>query len=200
LKIVVGLGNPGKEYSRTRHNLGYLAVEEFCRRAGLRWSGSECRCRTAKGRLGRERIVVAEPRTFMNASGEAVACLLERSGAEAVDLLVVCDDAALDLGTVRVRPSGSDGGHRGLRSIAQEIGTEQFPRLRIGIRTAETGREGLADHVLSAFEGAEVGRADEAVVRTAECIRVVLEQGLAIAMNRYNRRQPREPGEPPAAG
>ena len=115
MKIVVGLGNPGEEYRGTRHNLGFLAVEEFGRRQKLRLDKQECRSRIAKGAAGGEGILLAEPLTFMNLSGEAVACLLERFGGTPADLLVACDDAALDLGLLRVRAAGSDGGHRGRR-------------------------------------------------------------------------------------
>ena len=193
MKVVVGLGNPGLEYSRTRHNLGYLAVEEFCRQRGLTWSGRECLSRTTRGRVGNEDVLVAEPQTFMNASGEAVACLLERAGVPPADLLVVCDDVAIDLGSIRVRPTGSDGGHRGLRSITRSLGSEDFPRLRIGIRTAAAQGQDLGEHVLSTFEPAEWKEAEAQVRRAAECIQVVLEEGIPAAMNRYNRKQSRDP-------
>jgi peptidyl-tRNA hydrolase, PTH1 family len=197
VKIVVGLGNPGETYSLTRHNLGYRAVDEFCRLAGLKWSGSECASRIARGRMGSQEVMVAKPQTFMNASGQAVACLLERSGAVPTDLLVVCDDAAIDLGALRVRARGSDGGHRGLRSIAELVGSEDFPRLRIGIRTPSAGLEDLSEHVLSPFSGAEQERVEAQLRRAAECIQTVLEQGIPLAMNRYNRRQPADPQDPP---
>ena len=198
MKIVVGLGNPGEAYSLTRHNLGYRAVEEFCRLAGLKWSGWECESRVALGRMGSLEVMVAEPQTFMNASGQAVACLLDRSGIPPTDLLVVCDDVAIDLGTLRVRARGSDGGHRGLRSIAQHLGSEDFPRLRIGIRTASAGLEDLAEHVLSPFGATQQEDVESQLRRAAECIQTVLEQGISHAMNRYNRRQPGDPQDPDA--
>jgi peptidyl-tRNA hydrolase, PTH1 family len=196
VKIVVGLGNPGEAYSLTRHNLGYRAVEEFCRRVGLKWSEWECASRIARGRLDQLEVMVAQPQTFMNASGEAVACLLERSRNSCTDLLVVCDDVAIDLGTLRLRPTGSDGGHRGLRSIVQYIGSEDFPRLRIGIRTGTAGRENLAEHVLSRFGPDEEEAVEAQIQRAAECIQMVLEQGISRAMNRYNRRQTQDSLDP----
>ncbi|MCI0410493.1 MAG: aminoacyl-tRNA hydrolase [Acidobacteria bacterium] len=196
MKIVVGLGNPGEAYSLTRHNLGYRAAESFCRLARLEWSGRDCASRIARGRMGSSEVLVAMPETFMNASGEAVGCLLERSGASPTDLLVVCDDAAIDLGLLRVRARGSDGGHRGLRSIAEHIGTEDFPRLRIGIRTPSAGLENLSEHVLSPFSAAEQRVVEAQMRRAAECIQTVLEQGISRAMNRYNRKQPAEPQDP----
>lgn len=196
MKIVVGLGNPGVSYSLTRHNLGYRAVDEFCRMAGLSWSGEQCSSQMAQGFVGPSEVLVAKPQTFMNASGKAVACLLERTGALPTDLLVVCDDVAIDLGALRVRAKGSDGGHRGLRSIAQHVGSEDFPRLRIGIRTPSVGLEDLAEHVLSPFSRGEEAAVQEQIRRAAECIHTVLEQGIPHAMNRYNRRQPTDPQDP----
>ena len=139
---------------------------------------------------------MAKPQTFMNASGEAVACLLELTGAPPGDLLVVCDDVALPLGALRVRAKGSDGGHRGIRSIVQQIGSEDFPRLRIGFRTPSFGPEDLAEHVLSNFGPGEQQAVEEQIRRAAECIQTVLEQGVTSAMNRYNRRQPTDPLDP----
>jgi peptidyl-tRNA hydrolase, PTH1 family len=196
VKIVVGLGNPGEAYRLTRHNLGYRAVEQFCRLAGLSWSGWECASRIARGRLDPLEVLVAQPQTFMNLSGEAVSCLMERCQAPSTDILVVCDDVAIDLGNLRVRATGSDGGHRGLRSIAQHIGTEEFPRLRIGIRTGSAGREDLSEHVLSRFGPGEQEAVEEQIQRAAECIQMVLQHGISRAMNRYNRKQAEDPQDP----
>ena len=193
MKIVVGLGNPGSRYLRTRHNLGFLAVEEFCRKEGFAWTGRECHSRTARGRVGGEEVLVAEPQTYMNCSGDAVACLLQQEHASLSDLLVVCDDAALDLGSIRLRASGSDGGHRGLRSIGEALGTHEFARLRLGIRTDASLIADLAGHVLSAFDPAEGPRLEQQVSSAAECMKLALERGIRIAMNRFNRRQPRDP-------
>jgi PTH1 family peptidyl-tRNA hydrolase len=129
----------------------------------------------------------------MNRSGDAVECLLRASGAGPSDLLVVCDDVAIDLGAVRLRAAGSAGGHRGLESIVRALGTEDFPRLRIGIRTAPVLSGDLAERVLAPFTREESEEAGRQAVRAAECIRVVLEQGVSAAMNRFNRRQPNEP-------
>lgn len=198
MKIVVGLGNPGQTYVETRHNLGFLAVEEYCRRKRLSWSGRECHAITARGHAAGEALLVARPQTYMNRSGESVRCLLALCGAEPPDLLVVCDDAAIDLGTLRVRLSGSDGGHRGLRSIMESLGTGDFPRLRIGIRTAAVAEGDLAEQVLSPFLPGELEAAAEQASRAAECIGVVLERGIRAAMNAFNRRQPKDPRETPA--
>jgi PTH1 family peptidyl-tRNA hydrolase len=131
----------------------------------------------------------------MNASGDAVACLLEAHGSDPGELLVVCDDVALPLGTLRLRAAGSDGGHRGLRSIAAAIGTQSFPRLRLGIGAGEA-LEPLAEHVLAEFPRAQRAQAVEAAARAAECIEAALSEGMEAAMNRYNRKPEAEPPEP----
>ncbi len=195
MKIVVGLGNPGEEYAETRHNLGFLAVEEFCRQSRFSWSGRECLSLTARGRVAGEAILVARPQTYMNRSGDAVGCLLRLCKAGPPDLLVVCDDAAIDLGNLRVRSSGSDGGHRGLRSIIECLGTEEFSRLRIGIRTSQVAEGDLYEEVLAPFLPGEREVAGQQALRAAQCIRVVLEQGIRAAMNAFNRRQPNDPPE-----
>ncbi len=186
----MGLGNPGEEYSETRHNLGFLAVEAFARGVALPAGDEACDSLIFRGRVAGDEVVVARPQTFMNRSGDAAACLLGLFGAAPGDLLVVCDDAALDLGILRIRPSGSDGGHRGLRSIIHALGTEEFPRLRIGIRTAPVAAGNLAEEVLSPFPPGEAETALAQASRAAECIQAVLEQGIEKAMNVYNRRQP----------
>ena len=192
---MVGLGNPGRKYGETRHNLGFAAVEEFSRRMGFSAGAEACRSAVARGRLAGQTVLVARPQTFMNRSGEAVACLLRLCSAGPSDLLVVCDDAAIELGCLRIRPSGSDGGHRGLRSIIESIGTEDFPRLRIGIRTPSVAQGDLAEQVLAPFPPGEIEAAMEQASRAAECIRVVLERGIQAAMNDFNRRQPNDPRE-----
>ena len=195
MKIVVGLGNPGAAYRDTRHNLGFWAVEDLARRRGWAFRAGDCDSLLARGWLQGTEVLLAEPQTYMNASGAAVACLLGSCASEPGDLLVVCDDVALPLGTLRLRVSGSDGGHRGLRSIVAAIGTESFPRLRIGVGAGE-GEAPLAEHVLSAFPRAQESLARRASARAAECIEAALSDGLEVAMNRFNRKPEAEPPEP----
>jgi peptidyl-tRNA hydrolase, PTH1 family len=196
VKMVVGLGNPGAKYRDTPHNLGYRAVEEFCRRRGFRWIGSECQARTAGGRVSGERVLVACPETYMNGSGESVAGLIKGHRVPLPDLLVVCDDVALELGRLRVRPGGSDGGHLGLRSITEWLESERFPRLRIGIRSPEAGGGDLAEQVLTPFDRRDREAVEAGIDRAAECIEWVLEKGIQPAMNHFNRRPRRDPDGP----
>ena len=198
LKIVVGLGNPGAKYRDTRHNLGFWAVEELARRHGWEFRPGSCEASVARGSLGALEVLLAEPQTYMNGSGDAVACLMNASGSDSGDLLVVCDDVALPLGTLRLRAAGSDGGHRGLRSIAAAIGTQSFARLRLGIGAAVES-EPLVGRVLAPFPASEREQALRAAERAAECIEAALSEGLEAAMNRYNRKP--DPGPPePAPG
>jgi PTH1 family peptidyl-tRNA hydrolase len=196
---VVGLGNPGRNYGDTRHNLGFRAVEEFSRRMHFPEAGEECRCLLHRGRMSGEEVLVARPQTFMNRSGEAVQGLLRWCDADPGELLVVCDDVSIDLGRLRVRPSGGDGGHLGLRSIIRALETQEFPRIRIGIRTPSVLRGDLAQEVLSPFPPEEETAAREQASRASDCIRTLLERGVQTAMNLYNRRQANEPPAPSSA-
>jgi PTH1 family peptidyl-tRNA hydrolase len=188
--LIVGLGNPGSEYDGTRHNAGFAVVDELAGalRLGLRSSGNR---RSAAGRrLGTE-IVLAQPLTYMNNSGEAVRSLLAEHGVGPGDLVVCCDDLHLPLGAVRLRKKGSDGGHNGLRSIISEIGTGDFPRLRCGIagETAPAPGNPTADYVLSRFEAAEMPAVRAMVATAAAGVLAVVRGGVDRAMNVVNAKQ-----------
>jgi len=184
---VVGLGNPGERYRRTRHNAGFMAVDVLAARAGAagRVAGDVW---VAEAAFGDVAALLVKPLTFMNASGGPVARLLaERSGSPP-DLVVLVDDAALDLGTIRVRERGSHGGHNGLRSLVETLGTEEYARVRIGIRRGEQPPD-LAEYVLGDFLPDEVLAVQEAVGLAAEAVLCLLEEGVAPAMNRFNARR-----------
>jgi peptidyl-tRNA hydrolase, PTH1 family len=194
VKVIVGLGNPGREYARTPHNMGFLAIEGLAGRLG-------CTLRTSwrvPARLGKAQhegrdLVLVEPRTYMNRSGAAVAPVLRQRGLGPEALLVLVDDADLPLGTLRIRRKGSSGGHKGLRSIAEALGSEEFERIRIGIGRGTRERE-LVEHVLSPFSAREWAIVEETCAQAAEAALYVVEHGADAAMNEFNRR----PG--PAAG
>ena len=183
-RLVVGLGNPGAEYRDTRHNVGFRVVEEMARRAGVRPRGSECNCLVARA----GDALLALPQTYMNRSGYAVRCLVERHGIEPPAVLVVLDEVALPLGRLRLRAAGSPGGHRGQESILESLQSDAVARLRLGVREEEapvTG-EGLADYVLAPFS-AGAGEAVEAmVIRGADAAECWLAEGLERAMARFN--------------
>lgn len=193
-KLVVGLGNPGREYVATRHNIGFAVVERFVEQHGGRFRRKErLAAEVAELTVGDSRLWVAKPQTYMNRSGVAVAALLAWRKLAPSEMLVVVDDADLPLGQLRLRASGGSGGHNGLRSIIEALGgCEQFPRLRVGIgRSAPLG-EDITEHVLGRFSAAERQAVEAAVGTAAEAIGCCLKEGLTTAMNRYNRKAPSE--------
>jgi PTH1 family peptidyl-tRNA hydrolase len=186
-QLIVGLGNPGPEYAQTRHNAGYLAVEQLAARWKASWTTSrKFKSRVARLDLEGRRILLGQPETFMNLSGEAVAGLRNYYHVDWPDLLVVLDDADLPLGTLRLRPQGSSGGHHGLESIEQHLGTRQFARLRIGIGRGADGRREITDYVLSGFSRAEAQLRDEVLAHACDQIECWAREGVAQAMNRFN--------------
>jgi peptidyl-tRNA hydrolase, PTH1 family len=184
LKLVVGLGNPGSEYARTRHNVGFDVVEEVARRHGVTLkTTAKWKARTAKiGALG-DGVLLAEPTTFMNLSGWAVREIAAFHKLSPSDLLIVVDDADLPLGRLRIRSGGSAGGHNGLKSVIQELATDEFPRLRIGV-----GRQGgeLRSHVLGRFSSEEQPYIDAALKRAADAAELFGTENILTVMNRFN--------------
>lgn len=183
-RLVVGLGNPGAAYRDSRHNVGFLVVEELARRAGARLGRRECNALvgTAGG------VLLALPQTYMNRSGYSTRCLVERHDLAPPAVLVVLDDVALPLGKLRLRRSGSPGGHRGLESILESLQSDEVPRLRLGVREDETaiGGEGLRDYVLAPFAGDSRERVAEMVTRGADACESWLNEGIDSAMARFN--------------
>ena len=185
--VVVGLGNPGTEYEATRHNVGFRVVDTLCRRWERQFRPGKGQFFFAHGILAGQEVALVKPVTYMNNSGEAVREALEKFGVEAGSLLIVLDDVALPLGTLRIRPAGSDGGHNGLYSIIADVGTEEIPRLRCGIGPNDTvpGRD-MADFVLSPFRKDERAAVDGMIVRAADAVTEFAAGGISSAMNRFN--------------
>ncbi len=190
---MLGLGNPGARYERTLHNAGYLAVERLRSSAPVppRWAAREHRAECAVT-IGPERILLARATTFMNRSGLAASLLLAGTGLTPDRLLVVADDAALPFGRIRIRAGGSAGGHKGLLSIAEALGTGDFPRIRLGIGAPPEGWN-LADYVLEPCEGEDWAALQGLASQGAEAVADICAQGLSRAMNRWNP-APQEPG------
>jgi PTH1 family peptidyl-tRNA hydrolase len=182
---VAGLGNPGERYRRTRHNVGFLVVDELAARTGAGRFREEADAWVAPARLAGMDVLLAKPLTFMNRSGSSVERLLAAYGQEPSDVLAVVDDVALDLGQLRIRERGSHGGHNGLRSLIESLGSEEFPRVRVGIRTGEPPAE-LADFVLADFPQEDVLVVQEMVGWAADAIETAVEDGVPAAMNRFN--------------
>lgn len=194
MPVVLGLGNPGARYARTRHNVGWWVLDLLA----SRWraaAGDESReYRSRVAAVGGREVHLVQPLTFMNLSGEALVAFRGRHAGEPEDLLVVADDVYLPLGAIRLRARGSSGGHRGLESIAAAVGHGGYARLRIGVGAAESAA-GLRDHVLEEFDTQEMEAAGEAVRAAADAVECWLAEGVLAAMNRFNRRVRQEENE-----
>jgi len=186
VKLIVGLGNPGPEYRDSRHNAGFMVLDEIARRHNLTWAMAPVQLPDAlvAKKFGAEPVLLSKPLTFMNRSGDAVAALSRYYDVEPVDLLVVVDDIDIPFGRLRTRASGSAGTHNGLRSVVERLGT-QFPRLRVGVGRGDARRD-LADHVLAKFEPAEREQLESIVTRAADAAEMFAAEGIVKVMNTYN--------------
>jgi PTH1 family peptidyl-tRNA hydrolase len=185
MKIVVGLGNPGKRYEGTRHNVGFAVVDALAQGPGVDDSQSRFASQVAEWRAeDQEKVLLVKPESFMNLSGRAVREVVDYFQVELTDLLVVCDDMNLPLGKLRFRTRGTHGGHNGLRDIQSHLGTTVYPRLRIGVDAPPA--EGAVEHVLGRFRPSERPIIDEAIARGAEGVVLWVRQGIVPCMNQYN--------------
>ena len=186
MKLIVGLGNPGNKYKLTRHNIGFLVLEEFARQNNIRFrSHRKFRAFIGEGVIGRENTYLAMPQTFMNLSGHSVRSIVNWLEIGLDNVLLIVDDIALGLGTLRVRQKGSDGGHKGLRSVIDSLGTNEFSRMRIGIM----GRRAVRDcsrYVLDRFIKREQKLLPEVLDRSSQACECWIKEGVQITMNRYN--------------
>jgi PTH1 family peptidyl-tRNA hydrolase len=187
--LVVGLGNPGAEYARTRHNVGAEVVELLARRHGGKLHGSKGRARSDDVRIGNQRVELAIPLTYMNDSGEAVAALVKRLGIEPSQIVIVHDELDLAPAVLRVKVGGGLAGHNGLRSIKQHLHTDEFMRVRIGVGKPPSKERG-ADHVLSRVSKRDRDALDVTIEEAADAVECIVTDGVAVAMNRYNARTP----------
>ena len=189
MKVIIGLGNPGFRYRSTRHNIGFMAVDLVASRSGIRVRKRLFDSLCGRGAIDGEEVLLVKPLTYMNLSGKAVYQMVKQEGCSLSDILIVMDDADLELGKIRLRPKGSAGGHNGLRSIIEELGTEELPRLRIGIGAADRSN-GLRDHVLSPFMRAERDKVRESIESSAACVEEWVNEGIDAAMARFNPTSP----------
>jgi PTH1 family peptidyl-tRNA hydrolase len=186
LYLVVGLGNPGSRYAETRHNAGFLVTEVLTGRWKSRWTTEKSfQALLARADRGPHRVMICQPQTFMNSSGEAVAAIMSFYRVEKARLMVVVDDADLPFGQLRLRPGGSSGGHHGLESIEKHIGSRDYARLRVGIGRQTSERE-ISGHVLSRFTSTEAKWLDKVLRTAADQIEIWIEDGIQKAMNRFN--------------
>ena len=186
MKLIVGLGNPGSEYRDTRHNVGFNVVDELVNRWRVsdQWR-EKFDALQVKSMRGDDSVIIAKPLTFMNLSGRAVTAIAGFYKIEPADVFVIVDEVALPLGRLRARREGSAGGHNGLKSIIEQLGTNAFPRMRVGVGRGDDRRD-LADHVLGKFEPAERDTVSAAVLRAADAAEMFLSDGIERVMNAFN--------------
>ena len=184
--LLVCLGNPGKQYESTRHNIGFLAADELQRRTGAKFNKLRFRALTGEVTLGGKRVLVVKPQTYMNLSGEAVKLAGGFYKIPPERILVISDDVSLPLGKLRIRAGGSAGGHNGLKNIIAHLGTDQFPRIRVGVGEKPHPDYDMADWVLGRFQGEDKKAIDAAVKRAADAVECLIGEGVDRAMNRFN--------------
>ncbi|MBN2190880.1 MAG: aminoacyl-tRNA hydrolase [Candidatus Aureabacteria bacterium] len=192
MKIVIGLGNPGNEYIRTRHNVGFEVIDCLADKLDVKLSSSSRLFGESAGvSLSRKKIVLLKPHTFMNNSGRSAVSALNWFKCRSSDLIVVLDDACLSVGNIRVRSGGSSAGHKGLQSIIDCLGDSDFPRVRIGIG----GSGNMMNHVLSKFRKEEAGFIGEAVSKAAEAVEMIIRGDMQKAMDKFNRKEKKDQNE-----
>jgi PTH1 family peptidyl-tRNA hydrolase len=199
VKLIVGLGNPGIEYQFTPHNIGFLVIDRIAEQHNVRINNRHCRALAGRTRIGSEDVLLAKPETFMNLSGLSLQELVtEHEIAVEKDLIVVYDELDLPLGTLRIRPRGSSAGHKGMESILGALGTLEITRVRVGIAPGRDVKDG-ARYVLSQIKRSQYAAFDEVFERAAAAVHVIVNEGVAVAMNRFNRK-PDGPPEDEAVG
>jgi len=188
VKLIVGLGNPGIEYQFTPHNMGFLAVDRIAEQHGVRVSNRQCRALTGRAVIAEHEVLLAKPETYMNLSGMSVRELVREHQVDpAQDLIVIYDELDLPLGAIRIRQRGSSAGHNGMESIIGALGSEEFVRMRLGIGPDHPVKDG-ARYVLGQFKKSQYTVVDEELDAAAEAVKVILGEGVAKAMSRFNRR------------
>ncbi len=198
MKLIVGLGNPGNDYQLTPHNMGFLAIDSIAQQCGVEVRNRQCRALTARAVIGSEPVLLAKPETFMNLSGMSVRELVAKHEVRTEsDLIVIYDELDLPLGMIRIRQHGSSAGHNGMESVIGALGTQEFLRIRLGIAPDRKISDGVK-YVLTPFRKKELKVVDEVLDTAAEAVNVILKEGPAAAMNRFNRKneldeEPRNP-------
>jgi len=194
MKIVVGLGNPGKKYQSNRHNIGFRCIDHLAVAHAVAIKKSSCQSDVGRMKIKGEDVLLAKPRTFVNLSGEAVACLLNKYQVSIPDLIVIYDDLDLPTGRIRIRPGGSAGGHRGIKSIIQSIGDREFSRIRVGISRPSAdvlpeSEDAIVDYVLGDLSPAEEDIINGAVGNVADAVECIISEGISFTMNKFNHRK-----------
>ena len=187
MNVIAGLGNPGAEYANTPHSIGFEVADAVVRSMGASWKSSPAyKGDLASGMLGGKKVMVVKPMTFMNLSGDSVAPVVKYHNSKPCELIVVSDDIDLPVGKIRIRLGGSAGGHNGLRSVIERLGTQDFVRVRLGVGRDPADRSAVVSHVLGKFDARLRATVDAVVEKAVEAVECLVENGLQIAMNRYN--------------
>jgi PTH1 family peptidyl-tRNA hydrolase len=185
--LVAGLGNPGEQYAATPHNLGFLVVERLAARHAIRMTRKECQALLGQGTIGGKPVLLAKPQTFMNLSGVAVKPLMDRNEIAPSELILVYDELDLPWGTLRIRPKGSAAGHNGAKDVIEKLGTQEFPRVRLGVHPGHPLTSG-ADYLLSRFSRQQNETLDEFIDLAADATESIIAEGAELSMTRFNRR------------
>lgn len=183
--IIIGLGNPGKKYEHTRHNAGFDAIDKLAEKYNIKMDKLKHKALIGEGRIGTEKVVLVKPQTYMNLSGESIVSICQFYKPEFDKVIVIYDDIDLDVGKLRIRKKGSAGSHNGMKSIIKCIGTQEFPRIRIGVSKPPEGWD-LADFVLSRFPKEQQGDLEESLERAVLTVEEIIDSGIESAMNKYN--------------
>ena len=191
MRLIAGLGNPGRGYAHNRHNVGFNCLNHFAKTHGIRFDNKQGRARTGTGEVAGDKVVLAKPQTYMNQSGQSVRLLARKFDISLNHLVIIHDDIDLPLGKIRLRYNGSSGGHKGVNSIVSELGSQDFTRIRVGIgrpttESLEIGEEDVIAYVLSDFTLDQAHTIAEVIPRVSEALLCLLVEGLTIAMNKYN--------------
>ena len=193
MKLIIGLGNPGRSYANSRHNIGFTCLSYFAKKYGIHFDKKQGKARIGTGEIAGTRVILAKPQTYMNLSGESVSRLIKKFDIKPNDLLVIHDDLDLPLGRIRIRHGGSSGGHNGINSIINNLGSQDFTRLRVGIGrpaenedTIESSDNKIITYVLSDFTPDEKQAISQVIPIVSEAIHCLLTEGLTVSMNRYN--------------
>lgn len=182
--VVIGLGNPGKKYENTRHNIGFITIDYLADQLGIKVDKIKHKALVGEGRISGQKVMLVKPQTFMNLSGQSVREIMDYYKIDIEELIVIYDDIDIDKGSVRIRKKGSSGTHNGMRSIIQHLGDDNFPRIRIGIGRNEKGD--LADYVIGGFNKSEVSLMEDAVRHASKGIEGIISDGIEKAMSKYN--------------
>jgi PTH1 family peptidyl-tRNA hydrolase len=185
--LVAGLGNPGEEYAATPHNIGFIVVDRLAARHGIRMTRKECQALIGQGTIGGKTVLLAKPQTYMNLSGVAIKPLMERNEIAPADLLLIYDELDLPWGSLRVKPKGSPAGHNGISDVIEKIGTQDFPRVRLGVHPGHSLSSGK-DYLLSRFTRRQTEELDSFVDLAADAAESVIAEGVEKSMARFNRR------------